>query len=109
MSLGSLVALVPLFSTISTRSRENILNHRGLGIGIVLRVLPVLASKLPLGALVQPAIGCVAAQPVAEEQQAVDLRTARREDMEVDVRVRSLEHAALTSFACSSFVHDHTA
>jgi hypothetical protein len=76
---------------LSPRSRENLLDHRSLGIGVVLRVLPVLSSQLPLGALVQLTIGCVAAQPVVEEQHAIDLRAARREDMEVDVRVRPLE------------------
>src|SRR5438132_4614497 len=94
-----------LFSTGSPRSRDNLLDYRGLGIRIVLRVLPVLASKLPLGALVQPAIGCVAAQPVAEEQHAVDLRAAWREDMEVDVSVRPLEHAVLVPVRLSDAQH----
>src|SRR5262245_39965162 len=34
----------------------------------------------------------MAAQPVAEEQHAVDLWTSDREDMEINVCVRSLEH-----------------
>jgi hypothetical protein len=44
-------------------------------------------EQAPLGALIQLTIGCVAAQPVAEEQHAIDLRAARREDMEIDVGV----------------------
>src|SRR5258708_26046826 len=94
-----------LFSTSSPRLRYNLLDHRGLGISRLLLVLPVLASKLPFGALVQLAIGCVAAQPVAEEQHAVDLRAARREDMEVDIRVRPIEHAVLVPVRLSDAQH----
>src|SRR5207245_991168 len=81
-----------LFSTISTRSRKNLLDHRSLGISVVLCILPVLASKLPLGALVQPTIICMAAQPVAEEQHTLYLWATLREDMQVDVHVWPLEH-----------------
>ena len=52
------------------------MNYRGFGIGVVLHVFPVVAGKLPFGALVEEAIGFVAAQPVAEEQHAVDFGTA---------------------------------
>src|SRR5438309_5177189 len=71
------VWLLHLFSTVSPSSRENLLDHCGLSISIVLRVFPVQSRKLPLGALVEPTIGCIAAQPVAEEQHAVNLRAAR--------------------------------
>ncbi len=65
--------LESLFWAISTGARENLVDHVVLGIGVVLRVLPVLTSKLPFGAFVQLAIRRVSAQPVAEEQHAVDL------------------------------------
>jgi hypothetical protein len=56
MSLGGRAALVPLFSTISTRSRENLLNHVGLGISVVLSVLPVLSIFLRSHHEVSPTI-----------------------------------------------------
>ena len=58
---------------LSSRSGENLHDHCSFGIGVVLRVLPVLASELPFGALVQLTIGYVVAQPVAEEQHALNL------------------------------------
>jgi hypothetical protein len=46
--------------------REDLLDHRGLGVGVVLHILPVLARKFALGALVELALGGVRAQPIAE-------------------------------------------
>src|SRR5437588_2944879 len=100
-----LVVLERLFSSIFPGSCENLLDHCRLCISIVLRVLPVLTSKLPLGALIQLTIGCVAAQPVAEEQHAIDLRAARREDMEIDVGVWPLEHTVLVPIWLSDAQH----
>ena len=57
-------------------SSEDFLDYCCLGIGVVLRVFPVVASKFPFGAFVEAAIGFVATQPVAEEQHAVNLATA---------------------------------
>ena len=54
---------------------EDFLDHGCFGIGVILRVFPVVASKLTLGALVEEAIGFVAAQPVAEEQHAFNFGT----------------------------------
>jgi hypothetical protein len=45
---------------LSSRSRQNLLDHRRLGIGIVLDVRPVPSHQLPLGALVELTIGGVA-------------------------------------------------
>ncbi len=52
------------------------MDHCCLGIGVVLRVFPVVASKFSLGAFVEATIGFVAAQLVAKEQHAVDLTAA---------------------------------
>ena len=77
------------------RSCENRFDHRSLGIGVVLHVFPVLACKLPLGALVELTIGGIATQPIAEKEHTLDLRATRREDMQVNVGVWSLEHTVL--------------
>jgi hypothetical protein len=42
------VMFAHLFSTVTPRTCDNLLDHRGLGIGVVLHVLPALASKLPV-------------------------------------------------------------
>ena len=57
-------------------SREDLLDHGCLGIGIVLHIFPGVASKFSLGAFVEATIGFVAAQLVAKEQHAVDLTAA---------------------------------
>src|SRR5262249_31720193 len=80
-----LVALVRSCPVSTEGAGENLLDHRGFRIGVVLRVLPRTARKLALGALVERAIGGVAAQMVAEAQHPLDLHAARREDMKVDV------------------------
>jgi hypothetical protein len=70
MSLVGRAALV--FSTISTRSRENLLNHVGLGISVVLSVLPVLSIFLR---------GDV---KVLERREGICLITIRFEDTAID-------------------------
>jgi hypothetical protein len=67
------VARARRFSILAARPRQNLLDHRSLGVGVVLRILPGAAGKVPFGALVELAIGDIAAQPVAEEQHAVNL------------------------------------
>src|ERR1700730_13642727 len=91
--------------TLSTRSLENFLDHLGFGIGVVLRVLPFPAGKLALGALVELAVRSVAAQPVAEEQHTVNLRAAGRENMQVDVRIWSIEQAMLVPVRLADAQH----
>src|SRR5258707_13895195 len=77
------------------RTRHNLLDHRRLGVGVVMHLLPISLSELPFGALVELTVGGVAAQPVAKAQHAPDLLTARRENMQVDIGIRTLEHAVL--------------
>ena len=57
-------------------SSEDFIDYCCLGISVVLHVFRVVAGKLPLGALVEETVGFVVAQPVAEEQHAVDFGTA---------------------------------
>ena len=57
-------------------SSEDFLDYCCFGIGVVLRVFPVVASKFPFGVFVEATIGFVATQPVAEEKHAVNLATA---------------------------------
>src|SRR5260370_35045866 len=47
------------------------------------------------GALVELTVGGVAAQPIAKAQHARYLLTASRENVQVDVGIRTLEHAML--------------
>jgi len=52
------------------------LDDDGLGIGVILDILPFLLGQSELSACVQIAIGGIASQPVPEHQHAVDFRTA---------------------------------
>jgi hypothetical protein len=67
----------------------------GLGVGVLLHVSPVARGQLALGGDVELAVVGVHAEPIAEEQHAVDLGAAGREDMQVDCAVRPLEEAVL--------------
>ncbi len=53
------------------------------------------ARELPLRSRVALAVGFVRAQPVAKQQHPVRLFTAGRKDVEIDVRVRTLEDPVL--------------
>ena len=55
---------------------HDFIDYGCFGICVVLHVFPVVASEFPFGALVEQTIGCVGAEPVAEEKHAVDLGTA---------------------------------
>src|SRR5436309_8124254 len=57
--------------------RENLLDDAGLGIGVLLREVPVLLRQRALGPLVQPAVFVVSAQVIAEREHALDLGAAR--------------------------------
>ncbi len=46
------------------------------GIGVVLDVFPVVVSEFAFGAFIEETIGIVGAEPIAEEQHAVDLGAA---------------------------------
>src|SRR5437660_11820372 len=83
------------FCSVRLRSREDLADYGGFGVGVVLGVFPGLMREFFLGALVELAISFVAAEPVAEEQHAVYFGAALREDVKVDICVRSLEHAVL--------------
>jgi len=63
----------------------------GLGVGVLLHVLPVARGELALGGGVELAVGGVRPQPIAEKQHSVHLGAACREDVHVDIGVWSLE------------------
>src|SRR5204862_4359848 len=66
--------------------------HDGtLRVGVVLDELPVLFEQLALRGLVQGTVVAVASEPIAEAHHAPDFGTAVGEDMEVDVRVGTLD------------------
>src|SRR6476661_10534497 len=79
----------------SSRSRNNFLYDSTLRVGIVLCVLPVLFGQRPFCAGIQLAIGCVAPQPVAKDENAIDLLTAYGEDVQVHAPMRAFQHAVL--------------
>jgi len=66
-----------------------------LRVGVLLHVLPLAAGQLALLLGVELAVGGVLAQPIAEEEHPVDLLTPGSEDVDVDLRVGSLEEAML--------------
>src|SRR5262245_61064286 len=77
------------------RAREDLQHDLGLRVGVLLHVLPVPGRQLPLRSHVEVEIGRVLPQPVAKARHLVRLGAARREDVEVDVRVGALEQAVL--------------
>src|SRR5262249_47000160 len=92
---SSVSSVAPAFESplcLSPRACQNLLDDCRLGIGIVLCIFPLLAHQLPLGTLVERSIIRMAAQPVAEEQHAIDLGTFRRKDMQIDCPLRTIEH-----------------
>src|SRR5215469_5200222 len=66
-------------------SRQDFLDHHGLGVGIILHILPVQLCQAPFGVFVKLAINGIAAQPVPQSQNAMNFRTARRKNVQVDV------------------------
>ena len=84
-------ALVWFFS-INAGSCDDLLDDDGLGIGIILDILPFLLGQSDLSACVQIAIGGIASQPVSEHQHAVDFGAAGREYVQVNFGARSVEH-----------------
>src|SRR3954451_16737761 len=64
---------------------EDLGHHGALGVGVVVRRLPVLARQLALGVLVEAAVPGVVAQPVAEQQADAGGVGVVREDVDVDV------------------------
>src|SRR5262249_10983402 len=73
-----------------------------LGISVVLNERPIPLSQLEFGSSIKLAVRGVGAEPVSEHQHSVDLRTASRERVEVDVRVRPLEHSVLVPVSLSN-------
>ncbi len=66
-----------------------------LGISVVLNKRPFPLSQVEFGSGIKLAVRGVGAEPVSEHQHSIDLRTASRERVEVDVRVRPLGHTVL--------------
>ena len=66
-----------------------------LGISVVLNKRPFPLSQVEFGSSIKLAVREVGAEPVSEHQHSVDLGTPSRERVEVDVRVRPLEHPVL--------------
>src|SRR6185369_9958347 len=75
--------------------RDDALDDLALRIGIVLDEDPVTGGQLPLRRDVPRALVVMRAEPVAEGEHPGDLGRAGAEDVEVDVRVRTLEQPVL--------------
>jgi hypothetical protein len=67
------------------RPPEDLVDDRGLGVGVVLDVLPGPLGQLTLGPRVVVTLRVVGAHAVAEGQIALDFLGGRRIDVQVDV------------------------
>src|SRR4029453_18904761 len=72
-----------------SRSGNDLFDRRGLGVGIVLYVVPPSGCKLTFGAFIQLTVLGSGAQPVAEQQHALHLRTVDGAHAAVHPRSRS--------------------
>src|SRR5262245_36695676 len=79
----------------SASAGEDLSDDGALGVRVLLEVLPIARRELALHLRIQLAIRRVRPQVVAESEHPLDLFAACREDVQVDVRVRSLEQAVL--------------
>ncbi len=84
---------------------EDLLDDGGLCVGVVLGVPPRPLREVAFRRLVAKPVGFVASQVIAEEHEAFDLLAARREDVEVDVRIRAAEEAMLVPVGFSDAEH----
>src|SRR5208282_3149485 len=82
-------------AVLPARSRDDLFHDRGLGVGVVLHVLPISLCELALGALVKLAVGIVAPEVIAEQQHPPDFRAPIRKDMKIYIGVRTLEQPML--------------
>src|ERR1700681_2332888 len=78
-----------------TNSGHDVIDDCTLGISVVLNKRPFPLSQVEFNSSIKLAVRWVGAEPVSEHQHSVDFRTASRERVEVDVRVRPLEHPVL--------------
>src|SRR5262249_35344692 len=82
-------------------SCEDFVDYGCFGVGVVLHVFPCSGGKFPLSAFVRSTVCIVGAQPVSKYEHLFDFRTTIGIAMEVDIRIRTLEHAVFveTRFA----------
>jgi hypothetical protein len=84
------------------RTRQDLLDNRRLGVGVVLGVLPRLSCEGALRPLVEHAIGFASPQVITEAQQSFDLFTAFGEDVEIDDRIGAVDKAMLVPIGLSN-------
>src|SRR4051812_14186091 len=65
------------------RPRDDLVDHRRLGVRVVLGIGPVLLGQRALGLLVTLPVVGMATEPIAEEHHAGDLLAALREHMQI--------------------------
>ena len=83
-------------------SGHDVIDDCTLGIGVILHEPPFLLSQDCFRASVQLAVRGVGPEPISEQQHSVDLRTASRERVEIDVSVRPFEHPVLVPVRLSN-------
>src|SRR3954452_19780335 len=77
------------------RARDNRFDDLCLGVRVVLDVLPPPLDEMAFRSLVEVAVVVMGPQPVAKPDHPLELHAAVREDVEVDVRVGTLEDAVV--------------
>src|SRR6187549_3704159 len=90
-SLSTSVGVV----AIGKGARDDAFDYLALCVGVVLDVGPFASGKFALGVLVANSLVVMRAKAIAEGQHPFDLRTTLTEDVEVDVRIGTLEQAVL--------------
>jgi hypothetical protein len=82
-------------------SGNDAIDDCSLGISIVLNKRPFSLSQGQFRSSIQLAVRGVDVEPISKHQHSVDLRTANRERVEVDVRVGPFEHPVLVRVSLS--------
>src|SRR5687767_8949137 len=85
--------------------RHDGLDDVGLGVRVVLDVLPLSGGEVALRLLVQRPVVVVTAEPITERQHPVDLCRPDGEDVDVRLGIRSLEQPVLEPLGLADAEH----